>query len=205
MRNYVQPGERVTITAPSGGTTSGIGILVGTHLFGVALTTGAQNDSVEILTEGIHSGDASGLVTILRAYFGQQVELEQFVGHWMRLPPEVVSRLGAPDGSSRIGQSCVLGSRVWDCQNKFRIVIGPLDYAAYRRFLPGGASMRALTAWVHTYAGMALEWDVRLLLKKEEVPPMRLGGATVPADLLVDGVASVVLKHQASSGGKFWI
>ena len=53
MRNYVQPGERVTITAPSGGTTSGIGILVGTHLFGVALTTGAQNDSVEILTEGV--------------------------------------------------------------------------------------------------------------------------------------------------------
>ncbi len=124
------------------------------------------------------SRPASGLVTILRAYFGQQVEVEQFVGHWMRLPPEVVSRLGAPDGSSRIGQSCVLGSRVWDCQNKFRIVIGPLDYAAYRRFLPGGASMRALTAWVHTYAGMALEWDVRLLLKKEEVPPMRLGGAT---------------------------
>jgi type VI secretion system protein ImpH len=28
------------------------------------------------------------------------------------------------------------------------------------------------------YAGLHLDWDVRLVLKKEQMPPLRLGGAT---------------------------
>jgi type VI secretion system protein ImpH len=67
---------------------------------------------------------------------------------------------------------------VWDCQHKFRIVIGPVAYADYQRFLPGGASMRRLLAWVKNYVGVTLDWDVRVILKKEEMPPLRLGGAT---------------------------
>jgi type VI secretion system protein ImpH len=121
---------------------------------------------------------ASGLVSILRAYFKLPLHIEQFVGHWMRLPPEVHSRLGPVDGGNRLGASLVLGRSVWDCQNKFRIVIGPLGYDDYRRFMPGGESLERLLAWVRSYAGLALDWDVRLMLKKEQVPPLRLGGAT---------------------------
>lgn len=118
---------------------------------------------------------ASGLVTILREYFQLPIELEQFVGHWMRLPPDAQSRIGAQDQGGRVGISTVLGSKVWDCQHKFRLVIGPLDYDDYQRMLPGGASMVRLMAWVRNYAGTVLDWDVRLLLKKEEVPPLKLG------------------------------
>ena len=46
----------------------------------------------------------------------------------------------------------------------------------YQRLLPGGDSLRRLLAWVRNYAGLALDWDVRLILKKEAVPPLRLGG-----------------------------
>lgn len=53
MRNFIQQGDRVTITAPSGGTTSGVGVLTGAHMFGVALTTNAQGESAEILIEGV--------------------------------------------------------------------------------------------------------------------------------------------------------
>lgn len=121
---------------------------------------------------------ASGLVTILRAYFRLPVELEQFVGHWMRLPTEVQTRIGTLGEGNRLGHSTVLGRSVWDCQNKFRIVIGPMGYADYCRLLPGGDSMERLRAWVKSYAGLALEWDVRLILEKEETPALRLGGAT---------------------------
>jgi type VI secretion system protein ImpH len=121
---------------------------------------------------------AAGLVTILGAYFKVPVRVEQFVGHWMRIPDEIRSRLGAFEDGNRLGSSLMLGSRVWDCQNKFRIVIGPLDYADYQRFMPGGDSMARLLAWVRTYVGLALDWDVRLVLKKEQMPPLRLGGAT---------------------------
>lgn len=118
---------------------------------------------------------ASGLVSILRDYFKLPIRVEQFVGHWMQLPPEIQTRIGAADGGNRLGVSAVLGRRIWDCQHKFRIVIGPLDYADYCRMLPRGDSMGRLAAWVRNYAGIVLDWDVRLILKKEQVPPLRLG------------------------------
>ncbi len=119
---------------------------------------------------------ASGLVTILREFFKLPINLEQFVGHWMRLPADIQTRIGSADGGNRLGLSAVLGKQVWDCQHKFRIVIGPLDADEYERMLPGGASMQRLMAWVRNYAGSALDWDVRLILKKEQVPPLKLGG-----------------------------
>jgi len=124
---------------------------------------------------------ASGLVTILGAYFRLPFQVEQFVGHWMRLPAEVQSRIGgefAGGAGNRLGSSMVLGRSVWDCQHKFRIVIGPLEHADYLRFMPGGESLERLLAWVRNYVGLALDWDVRLILKKEQRPPLRLGGET---------------------------
>lgn len=119
---------------------------------------------------------AAGLVTILRAYFKLPVEIEQFVGHWMRIPLDGQTRIGMLDQGNRLGTSAVLGRKVWDCQHKFRLVIGPLDYEDYQRMLPGGDSMRRLLAWVRNYAGLVLDWDVRLILKREAIPRLALGG-----------------------------
>jgi type VI secretion system protein ImpH len=121
---------------------------------------------------------ASGLATILCEYFQLPLRIEQFAGHWMALPDEVQSRVGLAGDASRLGSSLVLGRKVWDCQNRFRIVIGPVGYDDYRRFLPGGDSLKRLLAWVRMYCGLALDWEVRLILKKAERPPLRLGGAT---------------------------
>jgi len=121
---------------------------------------------------------ASGLASILRAYFKLPLHIEQFAGHWMRLPPDAVSRIGCLEQGNRLGSALVLGRTVWDCQSKFRIVIGPVPYADYQRLLPGGASLRRLQAWVRNYAGLALDWDLRLVLDKRERPPLRLGPAS---------------------------
>ena len=119
---------------------------------------------------------ASGLATILRAYFQLPLRIEQFVGHWMALPPEIQSRIGRAGDGNRLGTSLVLGRKVWNCQDKFRIVIGPLGYADYCRFMPGGDSLNRLLAWIRSYAGLTFDWDVRLILAREEMPPLRLGG-----------------------------
>jgi type VI secretion system protein ImpH len=124
---------------------------------------------------------ASGLACILREYFGLPLRIEQFAGHWMALPEEVQSRIGILGGGNdgnRLGNSLVLGRKVWDCQNRFRIVIGPVGYEDYRRFMPGGDSLKRLLAWVRTYCGLALDWEVRLILDRREMPPLRLGGPT---------------------------
>jgi type VI secretion system protein ImpH len=118
---------------------------------------------------------AAGLVTILRAYFKLPVGIEQFVGYWMKIPLDGQTRIGMQDRGNRLGTSAVLGRTVWDCQHKFRLVIGPLDYDDYQRMLPGGDSMSRLLAWVRNYAGVVLDWDVRLILKQEQVPRLALG------------------------------
>ena len=124
-----------------------------------------------------HTRPASGLASILRAFFGVPASVQQFVGHWLPLPPEVRTRLGVRDGSSALGLGAVLGAKVWDTQGKFRIVLGPLDYPQYCALLPGGDSISRLVDWVRNYVGDALEWDVQLILKQAEVPPLKLGAS----------------------------
>lgn len=52
MRNYVQPGDTVTFTAPAGGLASGAGALIGA-LFGVAAADAAAGTDVELVTRGV--------------------------------------------------------------------------------------------------------------------------------------------------------
>ncbi|MBN8934795.1 MAG: DUF2190 family protein [Rhizobiales bacterium] len=52
MKNFIQHGDTVTVAAPSGGIASGDGVLIGA-LFGVAATTQAEGDDVEITTCGV--------------------------------------------------------------------------------------------------------------------------------------------------------
>jgi predicted RecA/RadA family phage recombinase len=53
MKNFIQRGDMITVTAPTGGVTSGQGVLVG-NLFGVVATTVAEGKSVEIATVGVY-------------------------------------------------------------------------------------------------------------------------------------------------------
>lgn len=52
MKNFIQNGDSITVTAPSGGVTSGQSVLVG-NLFGVAAFAAAENSDVEIATRGV--------------------------------------------------------------------------------------------------------------------------------------------------------
>jgi type VI secretion system protein ImpH len=134
---------------------------------------GAVPDSARRHFAGVLAGPtrhASGLRLILARFFGVDVSIEPWCGHWIALPEEGRTRLGG----ARLGVSTVVGTRVWDCQHKFRIVIGPLGYADFLRFLPGGQSLVKLADWVRSYVRDPLDWDVALHLKREEVPPLRL-------------------------------
>ncbi|CAN7779330.1 type VI secretion system baseplate subunit TssG [Paraburkholderia hospita] len=138
----------------------------------------AVPDFAKLHFAGLLSGPtrpAEGLQLILARFFNLPVRIEQWVGHWMGLPRDTLSRLGARDGSASLGVSMLLGARVWDCQHKFRIVVGPLTLADYERFLPGGDSLRRLTDWVRNYVRDGLDWDVNLWLKQEDVPRLALG------------------------------
>jgi len=50
--NFVQPGNVLTLIAPSGGVVSGVGYVIGSH-FVVALVTAAQGATFTGMTEGV--------------------------------------------------------------------------------------------------------------------------------------------------------
>src|SRR3546814_18695329 len=74
-----------------------------------------------------------------------------------------------------LGQDTILGTAVRDAQHKFRIELGPLGRADYASFLPGGRRARQLTHWVRDYIGVELAWDVRPVLKRQDVRGVKLG------------------------------
>ena len=117
----------------------------------------------------------SGLQTILNEFFRLKVRIREFIGHWLLLPENGRCHLGQSPATGTLGTSCIVGARVWDCQSKFRIILGPLDLGDYLRFLPGGESLKRLVDWVRNYVGDSLAWDVNLVLKKAEVPKLELG------------------------------
>ena len=88
------------------------------------------------------------------------------------------TRLGMHEQAGRLGFSTVLGERVYGCQHKFRIELGPMDMAHYRGLLPGQFGLTELVAIVRNYIGDELVWDVNLILRKEDIPPLRLDGGT---------------------------
>lgn len=118
--------------------------------------------------------NAEGLRAMLAGFFKVPVEIEPFVGHWMRLPDSERTRLGMKMGT-QLGVDTVLGGKVWDRQHKFRIHIGPVSLAQYKAFLPDGSALPALRALVRQYFSLELEWDVRVILRRDQVPRARLG------------------------------
>lgn len=52
MKNYVQPGEILTLIAPSGGVTAGVGVLIGA-IFAVASVTAAEGEEFAGAVRGV--------------------------------------------------------------------------------------------------------------------------------------------------------
>lgn len=120
------------------------------------------------------SRSPEGLVAIVQSFFDVPVEIEQFVGSWLTMEPDDQWELGR----GALGQTTNLGERVWTRADKFRLKIGPLGLKDYERMLPSGDSLDRLQAAVRNYMGDALDWDVNLILKGDEVPRSSLGRGT---------------------------
>jgi type VI secretion system protein ImpH len=140
----------------------------------------AVPDSVKLAHAGVFGRqvrNAECLEVVLANYFRVPVRIEEFVGHWLPIAPEQRSRLGSHGGFNCLGEDAVLGERTWHAQSRFRVVLGPLSFQDYERFLPRGRSSRALHDLVRLYVGMEHSWEVKLVLKKQEVPLAWLGNS----------------------------
>jgi type VI secretion system protein ImpH len=151
-------------------------------LLGLGLESHRDRDAMPDLTKLHFAGllanqtrHAEGLAAILSAFFDMAVRIECFTGAWLKLEEDDWTRLGDRPRTAALGDTAVLGARIWSRQHKFRIVFGPLSLPEYLRLLPGGGSFHRLIPIVRNYAGDTLMWDVNLLLLAAEVPKTVLG------------------------------
>ncbi|CAH0354590.1 type VI secretion system baseplate subunit TssG [Aquabacterium sp. CECT 9606] len=111
---------------------------------------------------------ARQLQQLLQGYLDVPVALEQFVGRWYTLPEAGRQYLGRP-GHGGLGQSAMLGERVWQRDLRMRIVLGSLDHVRFRRFLPGAPGALALRELLTLLNGVSLEFEVNLRLRQDDV------------------------------------
>jgi type VI secretion system protein ImpH len=119
------------------------------------------------------------LAALLADYFNAPVSVQQFLGGWLRLDKHSITRLGRSDGN-RLGNA-ILGSRFWDQQSGFRIQMGPLSFAQFRQLLPSGTAFKPLVDLARFFVGLALNFDIQLILKAGEVPSCALGKPSAEA------------------------
>jgi type VI secretion system protein ImpH len=118
---------------------------------------------------------AVGLEQILSDYFDVPVEIEQFVGAWEPVDAEFQSCLDdEPDRMGSLGAGLLIGDEVWEQQSRFCVRLGPLSYARYQDFLPGGKFLAELRSIVEFYTGPELEMVLQLILKREDAPSCEL-------------------------------
>ncbi len=126
---------------------------------------------------------AAALEQIIGDYFDVPVAVEQFAGAWYRLDRNSQTQLN--DGGNYtevLGFGAILGDEVWDQQSVVRIRIGPLPLDRYLSFLPTGSAWEPLRGLVKFYSNDQLDFELQLILQREDTPRCQLGdsGCTAP-------------------------
>lgn len=113
------------------------------------------------------------IAQVVSAVVGAPVQASGCLGTWQDIAPEARTRLGR--GNHRLGAGCVLGTRYWDRQTTLRLTIGPIDRARFNALLPRGARLPDIIELTRFLTGLALDLRIRLSLRADQVPPLRLG------------------------------
>jgi len=154
-------------------------------LLGVGLPAGREAAGINPETLVFYAGllapparSAVALEQLLGDYFDVPLAVESFAGGWYRLQRSDLTRVGEDTPSTVLGGGAVVGDEVWDPSARIRIRIGPLDRGRYDAFLPGGAAHESLRRLVRFFGRDAVDAEVKLVLSREEVRGIRIGGDT---------------------------
>ena len=133
---------------------------------------------------------AGAIEAILRDYFGVPVAILQFVGAVARLEPEDRPELGEREQPAR--EPTRRGGL--HVSEQPVPLPGPARARSpsprFPRSSRAGRAWKPLTDLVRFLVGLEYDFDVQLVLKKEEVPACSLGSkSALPADARVDDVA----------------
>ena len=119
-----------------------------------------------LIAQNPHS--SVSLEQIVSDYFEIPAEIVQFYGQWIDLEAENITRVGT--ANSALGETTIVGARVWEQQSKFRFRLGPLPFKKFQAFLPNGTASKPFQSIVRFTVGLEMDYDAQLILKAKEVP-----------------------------------
>ena len=130
---------------------------------------------------------AQGLKQLLTDFFRVPVEIVQFVGKW--IPLETVDQTVLDNSESpmqRLGFGAIVGDEVWDQQSTVRVKLGPLTRGQYLGFLPRkeSAAYRDLKAILKFWSNDELDFEIELILQRQDAPTFRFDQDSGPGLLL---------------------
>lgn len=121
---------------------------------------------------------AAALESMIRQYFGLQVHIEQFQGCWDELPMDVLTRLPSrdyPQGvNNRLGVNTIMGAYCFQAQNKFQVVVEPMEYGDHMAIAPGSEKLEALKSFIQFSAGTEMDFEISVTLVPDQVAPVQL-------------------------------
>lgn len=109
------------------------------------------------------------------------VRLQEFIGRWRDVEAADRTRLGDPRGRgayNALGRSTVLGARVRQAEDTFRVTVRATSVEDYRRLLPGQPAHAAAREALHALAPSELSWELELEIDEAQAPGARLDGAS---------------------------
>lgn len=125
---------------------------------------------------------AASIESVIEYFSGAKTRVDQFVERDVPFEDADLTRLGAANAT--LGEDAVCGSRVKECQSKFRVNMGPTGFQAYKRFMPSGDLLRPVFSLIRYMVGIEFEFEIRVFLKKKEVPTCILGQKSPEAAFL---------------------
>ncbi|MEQ1830288.1 MAG: type VI secretion system baseplate subunit TssG, partial [Pirellula sp.] len=141
-----------------------------------------QDDSKQYFAGHLASSrrNAEGLQSILGELIAAPVSIKPFSLRWLTLANSDTTRIGVAKNSlaghtNCLGKTAVLGRRVADRQSQFDVEIGPVTYDTYEKLLPGAPQRDVVQAVVRNYSGQSMDGCFRPLLRKDQVPRVKLG------------------------------
>lgn len=113
------------------------------------------------------------LERILTEHFRVPIKIQQFIFHKTPIEP---SNQVSLHGTTHLGVNSFCGDSMWTRHLKLRLVVGPVSREQGNKFLPNGSAHAALRQLLALSMGRRYLYELRLVLKKEEITGIELSG-----------------------------
>jgi type VI secretion system protein ImpH len=126
---------------------------------------------------------AERLQALVSDWLGQQVEVMQFAGAWLPVPPDQRTRLPVGIGTgrfARLGSEATIGVRAWDASARVVLRLGPMSAAAFDALLPDQEALARLVSLVRAFVGFEIGFAINPVVEASELPLLKLDAGADP-------------------------